>query len=116
MAIVPFLGWWILILFAVVAINLGTLERRLRRSARPELLPVQSMLLIVAVLAVGVGFSGGQQSPALPWLILPVATAAARFRPQVVVAGAGVAAAPSPGCSTGPRSSRGWWRSSSRRA
>ncbi|HYN90345.1 MAG TPA: hypothetical protein VER75_00390, partial [Thermoleophilaceae bacterium] len=62
-AIVPFFGWWILILFAVVALTLGTLEGRLRRSERPELIAAQSMLLILAVLAVGVGMSGGAESP-----------------------------------------------------
>lgn len=100
-AIVPFFGWWILILFAVVALTLGTLEGRLRRSERPELIAAQSMLLILAVLAVGVGMSGGAESPVLPWLILPVATSAARFRPQVVVAGAGVTAAVMLGVSVG---------------
>lgn len=99
--IVPFFGWWILLLFAVVALTLGTLEGRLRRSKRPELIAAQSMLLILAVLAVGVGMSGGAESPALPWLILPVATSAARFRPQVVVAGAGVTAAVMLGVSVG---------------
>jgi diguanylate cyclase (GGDEF)-like protein len=65
---------------------------RLRRSERPELVTVQSMLVIVALLAVGVALSGGEQSPALPWLILPAAIAAARFRPEVVVVGAGITA------------------------
>ena len=92
-AIVPFQGWWTLILFAVTAVTLGTVEMRLRRSERPELVAAQSMLVILAVLTLGVAFSGGEESPALPWLILPVATAAARFRTQVVVAGAGLTAA-----------------------
>jgi diguanylate cyclase (GGDEF)-like protein len=100
-AIVPFQGWWILVLFAAGAVPLGTFEARLRRSERPELITVQSMLVILAVLAVGVGFSGGQESPALAWLILPVAIAAARFRPQVVVVGAGITAAVMVGVSVG---------------
>ena len=40
----------------------------------------------------GVAFSGGANSPALPWLVLPVTIAAARFRPQVLVVGAAVTA------------------------
>src|SRR5215216_7936015 len=75
-AIVPFEGWWTLILFATAALTLGTLEARLRRSERPELIAAQGMLVILALLAVGAVFSGGEESPALPWLILPVATAA----------------------------------------
>jgi diguanylate cyclase (GGDEF)-like protein len=50
------------------------------------------MLVILAVLALGAALSGGAESPVLPWLMLPVAIAAARFRPQVVVAGAGLTA------------------------
>ena len=44
------------------------------------------------MLAVGVAFSGGEDSPALPWLIMPVAIAALRFRSQVVVLGATITA------------------------
>jgi diguanylate cyclase (GGDEF)-like protein len=101
LAIVPFEGWWTLLLFGTAALTLGTLEVRMRRSERPELIAAQGMLVILAVLAVGVGFSGGEDSPALPWMILPVATAAARFRPQVVVVGAGITAAVMFGVSVG---------------
>jgi diguanylate cyclase (GGDEF)-like protein len=92
-ATAPFVSWWFLILFGVVAAVLGTLELRLARSERPELVAAQTALLILAVLAVGAALSGGEESPALPWMILPVATSAARFRPQVVVVGAGLTAA-----------------------
>jgi diguanylate cyclase (GGDEF)-like protein len=92
-AIVPFQGWWILILLAGTAVTLGTLEARLRRSEHPELVAVQGMLTILALLAVGAAFSGGEDSPALPWLVFPVAIAAARFRPQVLVVGAAITAA-----------------------
>jgi diguanylate cyclase (GGDEF)-like protein len=92
-ATAPFVSWWFLILFGVVAAVLGTLEARLDRSERPELVAAQTALLILAVLAVGAALSGGEESPALPWMILPVATSAARFRPQVVIVGAGLTAA-----------------------
>ena len=91
-AIVPFEGWWTLILFSTAALMIGTVETRLRRSDRPELVALQGMLVILAVLAVGVAFSGGEDSPALPWLIMPVAIAALRFRSQVVVLGATITA------------------------
>jgi GGDEF domain-containing protein len=64
---------------------IGTVETRLRRSDRPELVALRGMLVILAMLAVGVAFSGGENSPALPWLIMPVAIAALRFRSQVAV-------------------------------
>jgi diguanylate cyclase (GGDEF)-like protein len=91
-AIVPFEGWWTFILFGAVAVSLGTLDARLRRSERPELVAAQINVLILAVLGLGVALSGGEDSPALPWLVLPVATAAARFRPQVVAVGAALTA------------------------
>src|SRR5215207_10654324 len=100
-AIVPFQGWWILVLLAVAAVTLGTLEARLRRSEHPELVAVQGMLVILGIVGVGVAFSGGEDSPALPWLILPVAIAAARFRPHVLVVGAAVTAAAMLGISVG---------------
>jgi diguanylate cyclase (GGDEF)-like protein len=91
-AIVPFEGWWTFILFGAVALGLGTLDARLRRSERPELVAAQINVLILAVLGLGVALSGGEDSPALPWLVLPVATAAARFRPQVVAVGTALTA------------------------
>jgi diguanylate cyclase (GGDEF)-like protein len=100
-AIVPFEGWWTFILFGAVAVSLGTLDARLRRSERPELVAAQISLLILVVLAVGAALSGGEDSPALPWMVLPVATAAARFRPQVVAVGAALTAAAMCGVSFG---------------
>ena len=101
LAIVPFQGWWVLILLATAAAIIGTVEARLRRSERPELIVAQAMLVILAILAVGAGLSGGEDSPALPWLILPVAIAAARFRTHVVAVGAAITAAVMFGVSVG---------------
>jgi diguanylate cyclase (GGDEF)-like protein len=91
-ATAPFVSWWFLGLFGAVAVVLGTLDRRLERSSRPEVVAAQAGLLVLAVLAAGTLLSGGEYSPALPWMILPVATSAARFRPQVVITGAAVTA------------------------
>ncbi len=88
----PFLSWWYLILFALAVVNLALLEKRLRTAKRPELWAAQTSLVILVVLALGAALSGGEQSPAFTWMILPVATSAARFRPQVVVGGAGITA------------------------
>jgi diguanylate cyclase (GGDEF)-like protein len=100
-AAAPWTGWWSLILLAIVALNLLTLEPRMRRSDRPDWVAARSMLLVLAVLTVGAGLSGGQDSPMLPWMIFPCATAAARFRPQVVVVGAGITALAMVGVSVG---------------
>ena len=88
----PFVSWWLLLLFGVAAVTLASVDRRLERSRHPELVAAQTGLLILAVIAVGVALSGGEESAALPWMILPVATSAARFRPQVVIVGAGITA------------------------
>jgi diguanylate cyclase (GGDEF)-like protein len=101
LATAPFVSWWFLLLFGVVAVVLGTLDRRLERSERPELVAAQTSLIVLTVLALGTALSGGESSPALTWMILPVATSAARFRPQVVIVGAAITAATMFGVSVG---------------
>lgn len=83
----PWLGWWMLALFAAAAANLGSVDWRMRRSQRPERVSASATLMTLAFLAVGVALSGGPRSPALAWLVLPAAMVAARFRPRVVAAG-----------------------------
>jgi Diguanylate cyclase, GGDEF domain len=92
-AVAPFVGWWFLILFGAVAALVLTADRRLERSDRPELVMALNGLAVLAILALGTGLSGGGSSPALAWMILPVALSAARFRPQVVIIGAAITAA-----------------------
>ncbi len=58
-----------------------------------------AIVITLAVLAGGVAISGGPRSPALPWMVLPGAMVAARFRLQVVVAGAVLTVDPDPASS-----------------
>jgi diguanylate cyclase (GGDEF)-like protein len=83
----PWVGWWTLIPFAAAAFNLWHIDRRIARSPRPERVSAAGILVTITMLAVGVAISGGPHSPALPWMVLPAAMVAARFRPQVVIAG-----------------------------
>ncbi len=83
----PWLGWWTLILFALSALNLLTVDRRMDRSARPEWVSVDAIVITLVLLATGVALSGGPRSPALAWLVLPAGMVAARFRLEVVMAG-----------------------------
>jgi diguanylate cyclase (GGDEF)-like protein len=83
----PWVGWWTLLPFAAAAFNLWHIDRRIARSPRPERVSALGILVTVAMLALGVAISGGPHSPALPWMVLPAAMVAARFRPQVVIAG-----------------------------
>lgn len=85
-------GWWALGLFALLALDLLTLEWRMRRMRRPEKAAAWSQLFALLILGVGVALSGGPDSPVLPWAVIPGAMAAARFRWQVVAWGAGITA------------------------
>lgn len=93
LAAVPWVGYWVLIPFVFTGINLITVERRLLRSARPERVSAWAMLTTLLTIGIGVAISGGPDSPALSWMVLPVLISAARFRPQVVAVGAGLTVA-----------------------
>jgi diguanylate cyclase (GGDEF)-like protein len=82
----PWLGWWTFILLALSVLNFVNVERRMSTSARPERVSACAIVTTMLLIAVGVALSGGPRSPALPWLVLPAAMAAARFRAQVVIA------------------------------
>jgi diguanylate cyclase (GGDEF)-like protein len=83
-AFVPRYGWWIVVLFLVAAANSFTVDARCARSARPQLHIAASIVLIQSVLAIAVVLTGGPESLALPWIVLPTAFSAARFRGTVV--------------------------------
>ncbi|HEY3829687.1 MAG TPA: GGDEF domain-containing protein [Solirubrobacteraceae bacterium] len=83
----PWIGWWTLGLFALSALNFLNVDRRLRTSRHPERVSATAIVITLVLLGGGVIISGGPHSPALPWLVLPAAMAAARFRPRVVVVG-----------------------------
>jgi diguanylate cyclase (GGDEF)-like protein len=83
----PWIGWWTLILFALSALNFINVDRRLRTSAHPERVSACAIVITELLLGGGVVISGGPRSPALPWMVLPAAMVAARFRPRVVIVG-----------------------------
>ena len=82
----PWLGWWTFILLALSIANVVNVGRRMETSAHPERISAYGVLITLLLLATGVILSGGPRSPALPWLVLPAAMVAARFRSQVVIA------------------------------
>jgi two-component system cell cycle response regulator len=92
-ACAPWLGWWTLILFSLSALNFLSVDRRMARSEHPERVSMRAILVTEALIASGVVLSGGPHSPALMWLVLPAGMVAARFRPQVVLAGMAVTVA-----------------------
>jgi diguanylate cyclase (GGDEF)-like protein len=85
---VPWLGWGPLAVFGLAPVPLLGLDRLLRRSEHPERLIAASLCLHATLILVGTGISGGLRSPLLPWIAIPVLTAAARFRLPVFLVGA----------------------------
>jgi diguanylate cyclase (GGDEF)-like protein len=83
----PWIGWWTLGLFALSALNFTNVERRIHTSAHPERVSALGVIITMLLLGGGIAYSGGPRSPMLPWLVLPAGMVAARFRPQVVIAG-----------------------------
>jgi diguanylate cyclase (GGDEF)-like protein len=83
----PWIGWWTLILLALCALNFWNVEQRLRTSPHPERVSFTAIVITLLLIGAGVAISGGPRSPALPWMVLPGAMVAARFRPQVVAVG-----------------------------
>ena len=93
LVLAPWIGWWTLALFAAAALNFLTLDHRLERSDRPERVAATSLVYTEAVIAAGVALSGAGSSPLLPWMAITLVLAAARFRREVITAGAGLALA-----------------------
>ncbi len=87
LAAAPWIGWWTLLLFMLCALNFASVDRRMRTSAHPERVSATAIVITLLLIGGGVAISGGPSSPALPWMVLPAAMVAARFRPQVVVVG-----------------------------
>jgi diguanylate cyclase (GGDEF)-like protein len=88
----PWLGWWTLGLMALSVLNFANVERRIHTSAHPERISATGVIITMLLLGGGIAYSGGPRSPMLCWLVLPAGMVAARFRPQVVIAGLGLTA------------------------
>lgn len=79
---------WLLAPFALVPPAMIGLDRRLQRSERPERLIAASLIFFATLMLAGIGMTGGIASPILPWVAIPIVTAAARFRTRVFLRGA----------------------------
>lgn len=82
----PEFGLWTVLLFALSAINLQTLDRRIERSSRPEYHIAFAIFWTQCILGAAVFLSGGPDSDSMPWLAVPTAFAAMRFRAHVAIA------------------------------
>lgn len=83
----PWVGWWTLPIFALSALNFANVERRIYTSPHPERVSATGVVITLLLITIGVAVYRGSANPALPWMILPAAMIAARFRPAVVIAG-----------------------------
>jgi diguanylate cyclase (GGDEF)-like protein len=88
----PLVGWWLLLPFAAAALNLATIDARIRRSARPERVVARSLLFTLGQIVWVVAGTGGPASPFLPLLVIPAAQTAVRFRATVVIVALGITA------------------------
>ncbi|HEY1451728.1 MAG TPA: GGDEF domain-containing protein [Solirubrobacteraceae bacterium] len=93
LAAAPWVGWWTLILFALSTLNFLNVERRIHTSPHPERVSAFAIVVTMLLIGTGAALSGGPRSVVLPWMALPAAMVAARFRPQVVIAALAVAVA-----------------------
>jgi diguanylate cyclase (GGDEF)-like protein len=90
-AMVPWIGGWPLAVFGLAPLPLLLLDRVVRLARRPERLIAGSLSLHAVLILTGAALSGGVHSPLLPWVVIPVVTAAARFRLPVFLVGAALA-------------------------
>ena len=84
---VPWLGATPLIAFAIGAGPLLLLDRPLAKTSRPEWWVAGSLSTNTALILTTVALTHGVDSPFLPWVAIPVVTAAARFRLPVFIYG-----------------------------
>ena len=83
----PWVGWWTVFPLAGAAVGFALMARGMHTSRRPELRAAGAWLLSQIAIAVSIGLTGGPESPALTWLVLPVVTLPARFTSRGVIAG-----------------------------
>ena len=83
----PSLGWWTLAPLIVALAGFVYVDARLDRFRRPEYALAGAWMMAQAMIAMAVFISGGPESPAISWLVIPVVTLGARFDMRGVVSG-----------------------------
>jgi diguanylate cyclase (GGDEF)-like protein len=92
LVLAPILSWWLVPIFVVAAIVLACVDPAMRRLEHPERAAAAGMLSIELAIAASAAVTGGPLSPILPWMVVPVAMSAVRFRAQVVAFGVAIEA------------------------
>lgn len=84
------LGWWPLAPLALAVVAFAVLGRGLATSSKPEYRLAAAWLLSQSLIAISIALTGGQDSPALAWLVIPAVTLPARFGRRGIISGAAV--------------------------
>lgn len=93
LVLIPWIGWIPAAMFLLVPGPMVAIDRFLARAERPERLVAASLVLYTTLILTATGITGGLHSPLLPWVAIPVVTAAARFRLPVFITGAALTTA-----------------------
>lgn len=83
----PWVGWWPVPVLLVSLTVFALVDRGIERAPRPEYRMAAGWALSQVLIAGSIVLSGGQDSPALAWLAIPVVTLSARFSNRGVAAG-----------------------------
>lgn len=83
----PWIGWWPVPVLLVSLAIFGLVDRGIEHARRPEYRMAAGWALSQVLIAGSIVLSGGNDSPALAWLAIPVVTLSARFSNRGVVAG-----------------------------
>jgi diguanylate cyclase (GGDEF)-like protein len=92
LVLAPILSWWLVPVFVVAAIVLSFVDPAMRRLEHPERAAAGGMVSIELAVAAAAAVTGGPLSPILPWMVVPVAMSAVRFRAQIVAVGVAIEA------------------------
>lgn len=87
----PWVGWWTVFLLVGLATAWRLLDTRVPGSGKPEWWLAAGWLMSVTAIAIGVLGTGGVDSPAAGWFLVPVLTLPARFHIRGLYAGIAIA-------------------------
>ena len=83
----PWLGWWTIFPLIFAAVGFVLVDKNLARFAKPEWWLAGAWVFAQVMIAASVALTGGPESPAVAWLVIPVVTLSARFDIRGVIAG-----------------------------
>ena len=87
LSIIPFEGWWPLVLFAFAILGFAAVGTLRRFTGAPEYAIAASWGFAQIVIASAATMTGGRESHVTTWLLVPLVTLPARFGMRGVIAG-----------------------------